>query len=406
MKIHAALLLLTATMSFSQGSFAKPGEWGSSGGGSGVACFTNETAAKAADHFIDNGLAFSKEVSQQMTSIDVLDYWEWTQTRPHQLLTPYDRSADQLLDGVQYVMQNVTPMFAFRLKQTRRLIAIDKWIAKDSLPRIHDAKPTVQIPVNCRLVQLVARYSSDKRNTKDGPSLKAPIIKTEYNADLFKKLTPLNQAILRLHEQFYLMGQAAGRNSSDVIRPLVMQFFKPMHVDEQVTRQLRISLVKAISDYPNFASEDFKTNVEFGTAESRYKSLLKILKIVSDRSEKCYKENNVTFPLATPELAETWKSCHDKAFNLVELQSQFSQQMDFVFVTYYLLDMSEKKIEAEIFLTPNDDPSVQHTAGLVMKSACELIDGMFDRYPKDLEPMITNAGDYCASPFPTEIDQN
>jgi hypothetical protein len=220
-------------------------------------------------------------------------------------------------------------------------------------------------------------------------------------------LTPLNQAVLRFHEQFYLMGQAAGRNSSDVIRPLVMQLFKPSHVDRDVSRQLRINIGKAVGDHPKFASNEYTVSGEIGTTESRFNSLNKILDVTMSRSDSCIKKHGITFPaLQTPELLATVKACMDKAFDMNEIQNEFDEEMSFVFVSYYLLDLSENKIDAEIFLAPNDDPHVQHSARVMMGIACEMMNHIWDRYPKNLEPLFTKAGDYCVIPFPTGIDQN
>jgi hypothetical protein len=385
----------------------KKGGWGSSGGGSGVACFTSEATANEADPSIDNALPFPPELFKKITSVETLDYWEWAQTRPFEILIEHGNTADQILVRMQRVMQNVTPLVTFRLKQTAQLIDISKWQAKESLPRIYDVKPTAELPTNCRLVQLVTRYSSDNRKWMDGPSLNAPMIKAEYNAELFKKLTPLNQAVLRVHEQLYLLGQASGRNSSDVLRPLVMQFFKSYHVDRAVSRQLRTNVAKAIGDHPKFAANEYTVSGEIGTVESRFNSLNKILSLVKARSENCYKKHGITFPAKeTPELVAVAMACKDKAFDMNELQNEFDEEMSFVFVAHYLLDHSEKQIEAEIFLAPNDDPGVQHSAKMMMGIACDMMDHIWDRYSKNLEPLFTKAGDYCVIPFPTGTNQN
>lgn len=385
----------------------KKGGWGSSGGGSGVACFTSETAAKEADPYIDNAVPLTAELLKEIKTVEALDYWEWAQTRPFEILIEHGNTPDQILIRMQWVMQNVAPLFVFRLKQTNQLIDISKWQAKKSLPRIYDVKPAFELPANCRLVQLVSRYSSDKRKWMDGPSRNAPLIKTEYNADLFKKLSSLNQAILRVHEQLYLMGQASGRHSSDMLRPLVMQFFKSYHVDRAISRQLRTDIAKAIGDHPKFAADQYKVSGEIGTVESRFNSLNKILDIVTSRTESCLKKNNITFPAKeTPERVAIANACKAKAFDMNELQNEFDEEMSFVFVSHYLLDLSEKQIEAEIFLAPNDNPEVKHSVKVMMGIACQMMDHIWDRYPKNLEPLITKAGDYCVIPFPTGIDQN
>ncbi|MFZ3229830.1 MAG: hypothetical protein WA160_06470 [Pseudobdellovibrio sp.] len=386
------------------------GGWGSSGGGGGVACFDSVARANQADEYIDANIAIPKNLKKHIATLVTLDYWEWQQKQSFKLIVPSSENYEKIISEVKSSMAFTAPLFIYRLLQVSQLIETSSWIGKESIQRIYDANPTENLTDNCRLVQLVARYTKDKYNKGDGPSSHLPIVKIEVDNDLFMQLDPLNKAILVLHEQMYLLGQILGYTTSDNIRPLVMNFFSENFLakptDISLSFEMRRRLVYYFGDYLMFFGDDQKVTGPIGSQESRFESFYSMLKTIREKIDACnynYQKNS-----KTKQDKKSLPLCKDISMNPSENEKWLSEEMSFLFISYYIMDITNRSINAELVMAPFASLDFIQNANAQVNYTCTWI----YQYGPSLRftEMAQKAKRYCdlvnPSRSPMEIDQN
>lgn len=352
MKIFLVLFLLFITV---ESAFAdrggsgrdsgRSGGWGSSGGGSGVACYKDAT-------------------KKERISLVTLEYWEWSEKKPFELFKPRSSDYKGILKEVDVRISSEAPLFIYRLRQAAQIIEISDWSKKNEIPKINDVKPAREIPDNCQLVQLAVRYHRDpEMKVGVGPMTKIPEVVIDFNSDLFGKLDPLNQAILLLHEQIYLLGKTIGHRTSDDIRFLVMRFFeKDLESRAKVNNlnfDLRFALSAYLGDYVLYFS-DVDLPASPLTQESRFSSFIKMLvKFRSDTGACEDKGGDI-------------QDCKDRSMRDIEGHLKwFTEEMTFIFYVHYVLDQMFGYVNAEIILAPLKDDYFVEYSQEYLKNICE-----------------------------------
>lgn len=352
------------------------GGWGSSGGGSGVACFATANDAVQADAFIDNQKTIPQPLKSKIKTLVTLDYWEWDQFPNHpELISPKTKEYKKILQDIKSYMAFMTPLYIFRLQQVSQLIEPVNWISKESIPRIYDAQPKSKLPENCRLVQLVARYTKDKYTIGTGPAKNLPVVKIEADEDLFLRLDPLNQAVLVLHEQMYLLGQIIGHTTSDPIRNLIMEFFtseiskKPFN--SPISRALRQRLVYYFGDYMMYFGLDKKVSPPPGSQDSRFASFYTMLDTIRSADHECSKD--LSNDLKSDAVRQARMRCKDFSMNPARNEIWMTDEMAFLFVSYFFLDVSANQINAEVLLAPVSTDELKAVSQKTIAISCQWI---------------------------------
>ncbi len=349
------------------------GKWGSTGGGSGVACFSKEDYATQADSYINNGKSIPQNLRKEIKELSTLDYWEWEQTKPHQLFTPKATDYKGIMKEVDERVSQHAPIYIFRLRQAAHLVDMQDWSNKTDIPRVNDAKAIKEIPKNCRLVQLVVRHHRDEAIQPGyGPTGKIPEVKIEFDQDLFALLNPLNQAILLFHEQMYLLGHTIGHNNSDDIRFMVMRLFEKdlsrTAKMEGKNFNLRIALNAVFGDYILYFS-DVKIEAKPFTQESRFNSFMEMIQRMRQDIIDCEKTGI------------DLRRCKDIAMNPEQIQKWFTDEMAFIFDTNYVLDDAIGFMNAEIILAPIKEKGFVDYANKTMREVCKALPKLKKKMP-------------------------
>lgn len=350
------------------------GGWGSSGGGSGVACFRTDSDAEVAQKYIARNEALPHDLIEKMQSLEVLDYWEWKQYQEYEIIDASGKSTEQILNLVQKNMSVSLPLFAYQLEQAGAAIEIAQWDPKVSVPRIFDADPKFALPDNCRLVQLAARHTKESYKAGNGPSDKTPTVKVEVNKDLYQRLDNLNKAILIVHEQLYLLGQMTGHSKSNDIRKVVMNFFNleldKVHPTSKTRMRMRTNLIYLFGDYVKYFSADQGFVAEPFSQESRFTAYTKLNEELRRRMGLCIAGN-----LPKEEMIE-WipgkknHTCVDYVMNLNILQKWVPDEWAFVYVASYIIDQSMGFLNSEYMFTPFADPVYVERANKHIEFMC------------------------------------
>lgn len=374
-------------------SLKKGGGWGSSGGGSGVACFTNPTTAEQAQVYIAQGLPLPLDLKKQIQQLETLDYWEWKQAKPFALFQPKSQDFQEIVQEMYKHASLAAPIFIYRLQQTSQVIELTNWSGKTSLPRIDDATPTHNLPESCKLIQLAARYTNETYVKGEGPSVRRPLVKVDFDQDLFAMLDPLNQAILVVHEQMYLLGQATGHDTSNEIRPLVLRLFQEK-LDHQ---SLRWDLVWFFGDYILYFAEDFKVEAAPGTQESRFNSFYEMLRRTRAQTRSCVERKKLQLSSQLPAEKNINKFCKDEAMDPRENQKWFTDEMAFLFVSYYYLDGTQKFFNAELLLAPLKDFQFLNHSQANLEATCKAMGMMAKNRGPILNELAVQGVRYCQS---------
>jgi hypothetical protein len=379
---------------------AAVGGWGSSGGGSGIACFKNVAASIAAAVFIKNNQSLTPELMAQIESVKTLEYWEWEQDPTFKLAS---LQAQNLADAILEIHKRIAylvPLFAYRLEQSGDLIQFTNWKHDDKLPRILDAKPAFSIPSLCQQIQIAARYTKENFESPNGPSKKIPKVRVDVNIELFNKMDLLNQTFLVLHEQIYLLGQSLGHKNSDDIRILVTEFFSEGYDKASPVSKLRYflkeKLIATLGDYVNYFGEDLTPNGEPFTQEARLKSFYIMLNQFRDQIKRCRKGLLPPEEMLRPRFSNP--SCADLAMSPNYYNRWMTEEMAFLFIVAYQFDVYNRAVNSEYLMSPfNDEHSLQIANNLINASC-----GFIKKYEgKSQDPLVEQkALRYCEQVIP------
>lgn len=374
------------------------GGWGSSGDGGGIACFKNIQAAQKAEALINRNQILPQSLIAQILSLKTLDYWEWEQV-PNNY--PLARSASidlkKRIDEVYLRMVHLVPLFVFRLEQAGKLIDFETWDDQKQVPRIYDAIPNAQLPKNCKQVQIVARYARENYSERSGPAKKIPDVLVKVNRSLFDKLDLFNQTILILHEQLYLLGQLSGLKNSDSIRKIAMKFFSPYWSTISGIGQnrllLKTELVYHFGDYLNFFGEDLKFLAEPFSQESRFNSFYEIINKLREKKGLCLDGQLPPEEMIPWRTSLPFHNCSDYIMNPNLIAQWATDEMAFLYIANYILDISIGIINAEDILTPFADKKFIEHSENVMTGSCQVIQSNLAKF--NVGELAKKADRYC-----------
>lgn len=298
-------------------------------GGGGIACYDS---------------------NQRLLSVQTLEFFEY-----YPPLTPVleGTSADEILADLQKFFEKYSPIFASRLKMVSKHINLKTWEKFKALPKIEDATPIKAIPKNCKFVQLAVRYTTSKPGV-------LPEAEVQFNQDLFKRLSPFNQALLIFHEQLYLIGKETGHKRSDTLRKTIAFLASKELRDRaqempfnQAAYYVQGLLVDIFGDYYRFFIEDPTDRPKYipqGYNQwSRYVSFGKFLMGARDRKNQCLAYKNYD-KLPQDQQAKVQDECSFLSLHPDYLPQVTTDEEAFLFMSRWVLGRAGAIQNSEMFV--------------------------------------------------------
>lgn len=387
-----ALALLTCSLGEAKGGWVSGG-----GGGTGVACFNDETTARSFDPVLQNYNLLTDEKIAQIRSLVTLEAWD---IQGNLALQTQYASMEQALATVHRKISDTSPILAFRLNQLRPSISIDTWKSRAEENSLFintdDAQPQRTLTPNCRLIQLAVRYTDIPASAKEIPR-KIPKIKVLFEPRLFARLQPHDQAILLAHEELYLMARSLGHPNSDLIRKLVGYFFSETFLnkpsDHRFRTQVQAWAVELLGDYMlYFADEPLPKPFDVPREKappysqlSRYHSFLSALHKVRSEIHECSKTSDDN------------KACKDKVMHPDHQVGILNEEEVFTMFARLILDRRRENMRSSEYLViPFTDKDQLTLAARNMLDACTgAFDNRIDLVGTPLERFVDKALNYC-----------
>lgn len=398
MKISLCLVsLLLLTYAFP--TFA--GGLSTSGGGSGVACFATEEKALEYQELIAKDEELPESFFKDMQSLVTLETWE--REIPNSNLIKPLKTWQATLESIHQQIYYISPLFLFRLKQFADIAKASEWKSVSKLALLEDATPAKAIDRHCLRVQIAKRYSVQKTETSSGPTPNYLTAKIEFNDRLFSKLSILDQAILVLHEQLYLIGGSIGHTDSNFIRKFVNLFIIDRHIDplklshfysSQEIYTVRWRLVSFFGDYPVYFSKEKLPNdilekaKQPFTAQSRFLSFMEVLSQLRTKVGQCrqYNEKNENDKI---------KDCLEAAVQGLWKENNLTNEQAFAFVAFFGVDRGLGMNSEYLF-----DPSLKVLSNKDAEASVFVFCNEIQVEIKPVAPFYHQALQYCQQALP------
>ena len=191
--------------------------------------------------------------------LEVLEFYEDFSSENYTVWEPlkeYD-SYEQILSAVVGRVNNYSPVFAQKLQQSLSQISLNEWIEDENSKRVTAIRTRVELPENCSLIQLA--YRKQHANSRHHPEV---II--YFTESYFNHMSPINQAMLIVHESLYLIGKESTQTDSNQLRALNSLIFSQNLESDYLTeryfsqnaRVFQMILSRTFGDYLDFFIED------------------------------------------------------------------------------------------------------------------------------------------------------
>ncbi len=385
MKIYLILLLSLFLTSCSDTSPSGPktespfkfsGDWESSGG-DGVVCFESDSALKENQEKLKTTKGLNS-ITVAYT-VESLEHYELFFPGSQEDLKLWSElsnpiSYQAVVDKVLQRLNVYVPVFVQKLELALQQIHVDSWYDIDyDISDIPDSDPSREISSRCVMLQLADR----RTQSTEGYLPKAKVI---FRGDLFAKMSPLNQALLILHEALYLIGKETNHTNSDDIRWVngmvfsdrLEQFPENMYFSQQA-RLVQGLFIEYFGDYIRlFMKEEFYNNPQ------QYADILH--------------RNNFTRSISMIELNQRMRSyigqcqlqggdpnlCRDQLMLGLDLKEIINtEEMAFLFLMNYYFDAwgSLFVFSEQLYVLNFEDPGFQdEQIQLQLGAACGMIE--------------------------------
>jgi hypothetical protein len=374
-----------------QASGSSEGGWESSGGG-GVACFKSVEDAQAAKQALASTGVLSKQLRTKIQSVVTLDTWDNIEADDH-----FAKQGMMVLPSIKYssgeplvfspdllkikddkkIVETIlnslslsAPLFAERLLTLKERFPVETWKPSIEVPLVKDSTPRKVIAETCVLIQLANRYTISKKN-------EVPETKIVFDQEIFEKfLSPIDRAVLIMHEFLYLLAKEGGHGNSDFIRRLNILFFALDYQEKATPYQINLDanlmrrqLDLPFGDYMRFFLEDDElrpTESAPGSQESRYFSLISLMKKLRAGMKMCLDEKG--YDKAADK--EKWKMVRDCQAANIERKSaakaSFTEEEAFLFLARFVFDRVANKYNSELLSSrklkiPSTEPDALQT---------------------------------------------
>jgi len=395
--MRKAALLCTILLGFGLAGCHGPGtppiapaanEGWESSGGDGVACYASEAEAIEGKR-------------ENIVTLVTLDFWD-AQVN-FSFNSPHTHYLDYLSEVENFLIRH-SPIFYSRYRMISGKMDRLKWTDHRDLPNIEDSHPHRPLPSHCRLIQLAIRRAR-------GGVGKVPEFSVEYDRDLVEnKLDALNQAMLELHENLFLMGKQTPvpQSSSDDIRRLVAYFFaeethaelRQIPIPSMRSKKVQAELGRYYGDYYRFFMNEALAPVGTGTLEkfnqrTRYLSFGQLLEKIRSRKDACIKKLQANPELTGFDLRREMRHCDHEATYGHDLGNLLSPEEAFVYLGRWVADGFGALLNSENLVAwdPYDDSPDLYLQNSELRRLCH--------FARTVHPMhgemdiFTKADHYC-----------
>ena len=380
-------IILIALPVFAQ---SRRGGLSGTGGGSGVACFPTVQLAEQADAFLDNNQILPNELLNR-ADLRVLEAWEMLETKEDEIHPAKPgQSWQEYLAETHANLHDHFPLFAYRLKETAKLMKFEDWKKVTTYKKVEDANPISPIPNNCRRIQIIVRHSEGNNALGEGPLYKEPKIEIEYIESYFDRLPLTDKAMLFSHEQIYILGQGIGHTTSDHMRHFVRLFFsKTLNLKAKnelflikrttYTMKIKRQLIYYLGDYIKYFIDSAPAQkAEPFTAQHHFNTYLNFV-------SKKNKDMGLCIDKAKESNQDPRRCLHQVMGNTDP--KNFTQEEAFLYVVAHGLEQHQL-FNADYAMDPN--PIRPQLFAQSMKELCRAIE---DTNP--FAPLISEANQYC-----------
>ena len=388
MQIFPLAAILISSLLLTIPAFA--GDWESSGG-DGVACWKTLSEAAKARRELTEQKHLSLESKKAISSLETLDYWEYKEKTGLISLEKYNIPRSEVLRQVDEFLFESVPLFARRLRLAADKIKLKDWADEPHLVDVKDSVPIRKIGRRCLLIQLVERRS------KENPG-RLPKVSVSVDRWLFEnKLSPMNQAVLEVHERIYIIGRALGYQNSNRIRNLVMKIVtavfkfearksRPIGLAAQISRVIHFDFGEYIRIFAKEAPPVDIADSPY-SPYSRFVSFASVLEASKKQVGRCLKQSE----------KPSYKWCKDQVIAFQFAANDLSEEQSFMFYAWYVLYLRAHQINAErlmdwLFARPlaNDSKDKE-----LLAKACFLSNDFMAKSPL-LEQKVKS---YCRKAF-------
>jgi hypothetical protein len=213
-------------------------------------------------------------------------------------------------------------------------------------------------------------------------------VQVVFSHKYFDLLPPTDQAMLLMHESLYVLGQAIGHATSDIIRGFTRIFFlqswqnsrfhgQPYLID-LATQGIKTRLVEFFGDYIKYFSKSH-TPAEGApfTSQHHFYTFFNLVQRLRSRMAQCIAKGMMP------------NVCKEQIMNPRALSNELSPEEAFLYLADFGLEQAVGGFNADYLMNPaTQDQSAVHSA---MDFACRRIQDLFDT-----QPFPTQALSYCA----------
>lgn len=391
--------------------------WESSGG-SGVVCFKDSSRAEQADRALRAKGYLDPEDRGAVESVHLLDRWEATDRLHFTRFEKYTREA--ITAEVLIRFTTGAPLFAHRLGLVSKKLSTSKWTDSKKLKPIADATPYIEVAKKdprCRVVQLVARHTRSRKGY-------LPEVRLDIDNELVGRLTPLDLAMLRFHEELYLIAKESIYKDSDKVREVVAYFFsdeiiehlqywlrneerieaeKLVTIDDKLPiRVIQEPIHKLLGDYTDyFLMDPLARPKKVGKSPSqysRYLSFVAMIDLLHRRLGDCYRRERFAPKTPPPNTHPTVVKCKEQATDLEAMTKLLTAEQAFLFITYYFTEYRRgvQNTENLIVFDPEDGSTLTPKQGRELNNACSSLPQAIAMF-EGSERLGARALDYCKS---------
>lgn len=345
------------------------GGFSGTGGGGGIASFANPKDAQRARELIKEGKELPPDLLAN-AKIQTLEGWEMQKWGLEPIEASPGASWQIYLAKAKENLRAVSPIIASKLDLVKDWMSFSDWQGVENLPSYKDANPShnateLQVPI-----QLALRLSDGNSSGQKGPVLGKVRLKVIFNMQLFERLSPLEQAMLVLHEEFYALGQAIGHESSDHVRPLVTLFFSKY--GEELARDseggvipvgiipgIKKRLTAHFGDYVMFFSELAPRKPSAPRTAERHSAVF--LEVVLELREQMIRCRGTGM---SPQ------ACAQQIHDAFGRRDDVSPEKAFMYLSYFFLEKHKGALNAEALMdTTKTDAELKE----VLDKACKLM---------------------------------
>ena len=340
------------------------------GGGGGVATFKTPADAHLARKYLNEGKPVPRELLDR-AEIRLLEMWEMND-KIALFSAPPDADWRMLYAKALSNLRIISPLLVRKIERVNSWMDFESWKTAEHIPHIPDVEPMQPMGALNVPMQLAIRLSKGNHRWGEGPTRGDLELRVIFNRELFDRLTPVEQAMLVLHEQIYALAQATGHSTSDEARPLVKIAFSK-HLDTEVREKtengiksngfIRLVKTRTIEQFGDyilyFSRSDRLDRGAPRSADRHYTAFVEVLLKIRKKLNVCKKSGM------------SQDQCYAKIFqSILDDGGGLQGEQAFIFILHFGAERKANLFNAESVMDAARTPE-EHK--LAMEEACKLV---------------------------------